>query len=230
MLLTGPAGVGKTHFAQSLAQVFATARRQIDFASQSSGFALSGLDRRWSSGAIGQVVSAFLASDSIDPLFFLDEIDKTGEEAKSSPLGPLYALLERASAAHFRDEYLDMPVDASHIHWIAAANTVAPIPGPLLSRFQRFEIPSPTPAQMRQIAQGLFQKMLQGMPAPQPTMPEQWMAQIENCSVRVAQRALEQALGRSALRAEVEGQAVLAFHDDDMPTLQGPKPRRPAFY
>ena len=230
MLLTGPAGVGKTHFAQSLAKVLSTSRYQIDFASQSSGFTLAGLDRRWSSGSMGQIASAFLSADSIDPLFFLDEIDKAGVDSKSSPMGPLYGLLERESACRFRDEYLDMEVDASHIHWIAAANSVDPIPGPLLSRFQCFDIPTPTPAQMRHIAQGMFLKMLQGMQARQAEMPKSWMARLEHSSVRVAQRALSQALGRSALRAEIEGLQLLEFRNEDIPDLEGPKQRRPAFY
>ena len=62
----------------------------------------------------------------------LDEVDKAGGDHRYDPMGALYGLLERDTAVHFRDEFIDVDMDASHILWVATANNESAIPEPIL--------------------------------------------------------------------------------------------------
>lgn len=216
ILLEGPPGVGKSHFARAISSTLASEFCAIDFATLTSGFALSGLHRSWSSGQMGMVAETLWNSTNMSPVFFLDELDKANTEAKSAPLGPLYTLLERHTAKRFRDEYLEVDFDLSQAVWFAAANDTNNIPQPLLSRFRRFRIEPPNAQQLRAILMGHYktrQSDLQGFPA---TLPRRWLQSLGTNSVREAIAALDVALGRAAQRADRLHAATVTLMDEDL--------------
>ena len=85
-------------------------------------------------------------------LVVLDEVDKSGGDHRYDPMGALYTLLERDTAASFKDEFIDLDMDASHILWIATANDESAIPEPILNRMNVYEIERPDAEGSRRIA------------------------------------------------------------------------------
>lgn len=216
ILLEGPAGVGKSHFAQALAKVIGTEVRALNMASQSAGFLLTGLHRSWSGGAMGEVAACLKRSETLSPIFFLDELDKSAKEGKSDPVGPLYALLEKASATRFTDEYLGVAINASQVIWIAAANDVSGLPHPLLSRFTRFSIAPPTAQEMQHMVQAHFQQLREAWTELPAQIPDTWLSALEPLSIRAMGQSLERALGRAAIRAEMAGNSPIELRAEDM--------------
>jgi len=135
VLLAGPPGVGKTAIIREVAKLLDVAFKQIDMATVTGGFVLSGSSTVWSDAKAGCIVDLLRDGIAANPIIILDEIDKSSTEAKFNPLGALYTLLEKEAAEKFIDEALDMPINASHILYTATANDLNCIPAPLLSRF-----------------------------------------------------------------------------------------------
>lgn len=221
ILLSGPAGVGKTHFALALAELFGTHAEVLSIASQSSGFVLAGLDRGYSSSKVGLILKALLYDTTLSPVVVLDEIDKGTENSRSDPLGPLYSLLEPRTSKAFRDEYAGFNIDASQIFWLATANNPDRIPGPLLSRFKVFEIAEPTKDEVLQIAQHVYKEMGHGLAGAPHALPISWQHRITGQSVRSIRLALQEALGAAALRAVMAGQKSIQVSELDIKPARG---------
>jgi ATP-dependent Lon protease len=157
VLLIGPAGVGKSAFCYELAKIVNTHFSLINLASTTAGFVLGGLSSSWADGKPGMVVQSLAKGRRADPLIVLDEIDKVGGDHRYDPLGSLYQLLEKQSAASFVDEALEVATDCSHINWIATANYAYKIPEPILSRFTVIEISRPSKPQMEKVVESIYQ-------------------------------------------------------------------------
>ncbi|MDP1945329.1 hypothetical protein [Rhodoferax sp.] len=94
----------------------------------------------WGTAHQGEVFNVMLKQHAINPLFVLDEVDKSNSDVKSNPLGPLYQLLEEETAKEFVDEFAGVPINASLITWLITANDESRIPAALLSRMRVFHI------------------------------------------------------------------------------------------
>lgn len=225
MLLLGPPGVGKSHFAQALAKLLGSTVHTLQLASQSSGWVLSGLDRGWSGARPGQVFDTLAFGDTLSPVVVLDEIDKVNPDGRSHPLGPLYALLEPMTAGKFHDEFVEFTVDTSQVIWIATANDEHAIPPALLSRFVVFRIEAPTGDELGVVLQTMYRQAAAGIPGAPAHMPPAWQATCRCLSLRAARIAIGKALGRAVLRAELKGQETVELLARD---LDDSKPdRRP---
>lgn len=141
LLLLGPPGVGKTHFARQLGKRLKVDFKFVPMNSMSAGFALTGMHRTWQKATPGLVARTLLESQYANPLFMLDEIDKcTSNGSQASPVDALYQLLEPETSSSFTDEFFDLPMDASRLLWVATANDSKSLPAPLLSRFKVFTL------------------------------------------------------------------------------------------
>jgi ATP-dependent Lon protease len=160
ILLLGEPGLGKTHFAKSLARVLSTGCELVSMASLTAGWILSGASPQWSNARPGKVAEALIHREFANPLFVLDEIDKAGGDSRYDPLGPLYTLLEPETAQRFVDEFVDIEIDASRILWIATANDARSIPEPILSRMNVYTIERPDAQGAKAIATCVYRELL----------------------------------------------------------------------
>ena len=162
LILSEP-GFGKNRFVRRMCEILKIpVLRSFDFSASTAGWALSGLNSSWSSAKPGSIFQTLTSIDSPgNPLFFIDEIEKGSESSNTSrPIDCLHALLEKETARSFLDEFCQVPINASQIIWIGAANSLDRIPQSILSRFKIFEIPSPSPIEKRQIVESIWKEMI----------------------------------------------------------------------
>jgi ATP-dependent Lon protease len=157
MLLLGPPGIGKTHFARHLADLLGTGMNLVPMSSMTAGWLLSGASSQWKGAKPGKVFEALVEGQYANPVIVVDEIDKASADAQYDPLGALYGLLEHDTAETFMDEFAEVPIDASQVIWIMTANDERCIPEPILNRMNVFEIEAPSLEQARAIARNLYQ-------------------------------------------------------------------------
>jgi ATP-dependent Lon protease len=156
MLLLGEPGIGKTHFGKRVSKLLSTGFGFISMSSMTAGWVLSGSSSQWKNAKPGKVFDTFLNGQYANPVMMVDEIDKAGGDGQYDPLGALYTLLEHDTATHFVDEFVEVPIDASSVMWIATANEGARIPEPILNRMNVYHIEPPDRDGAMRIAQSIY--------------------------------------------------------------------------
>lgn len=157
LLLLGPPGVGKTHFARLFSGLLGTGLGFISMGSLTAGWILSGASSQWKGARPGKVFEVLVDGEYANPVMVVDEIDKAGGESTYDPLGSLYSLLEHDTAGCFVDEFAEVSVDASQVIWVATANDPSRIPEPILNRVNVYEVQAPDFEAARHIATRLYQ-------------------------------------------------------------------------
>jgi ATP-dependent Lon protease len=160
LLLLGGPGVGKTHFAKRLARMMQTDCELISMNTLSAGFIITGSSASWKGAKCGKVAERLVRGQYANPVVVLDEVEKASGSSQSDPLAALYQLLEPETSRAFRDEFIDVEIDASQIFWVLTANSTEGIPAPLLNRMAVYEVPAPTPEQAAGIAQRIYAGLL----------------------------------------------------------------------
>lgn len=156
MLLLGPPGIGKTHFAREIARLLGTGMGFISMSSLTAGWVLSGASSQWKGARPGKVFETLVDGAYANPVMVVDEIDKARGEHAYDPLGALYSLLEHDTAQAFTDEFAEVAIDASQVIWVATANDERNIPEPILNRMNVYEVQAPDAAAARAIALRLY--------------------------------------------------------------------------
>lgn len=156
ILLLGDPGVGKTHFGKRLAKMMGTEFEFISMNALSAGFIITGTCASWKGAKCGKIAERLVRGQYANPVVLLDEVEKATGSTQSDPMAALYQLLEPETSRNFRDEFIDVEIDASQIFWVLTANSLEGIPAPLLNRMAVYEVPSPTPAQAAAIAQQIY--------------------------------------------------------------------------
>lgn len=156
MLLLGPPGVGKTHFAREVAHLLGTGLGFVSMSSLTAGWILSGASSQWKGARPGKVFDALVDGVYANPVMVVDEIDKATGEHAYDPLGALYSLLEHDTSARFTDEFAEVAIDASQLIWVATANDALSIPDPILNRMNVYQVHAPDRDAARAIAARLY--------------------------------------------------------------------------
>jgi ATP-dependent Lon protease len=157
MLLLGPPGIGKTHFARKLADLLGTGMSLVPMSSMTAGWLLSGCIVAVERCKTRQRYSrhSWTASTPIRSSWSTRST-KASADAQYDPLGAMYCLLEHDTAGAFMDEFAEVAIDASQVIWIMTANDERSIPEPILNRMNVFEIEPPSPEAARRIARNLY--------------------------------------------------------------------------
>ena len=221
MLLLGPPGIGKTHFARQLAQLLGTGMGFVPMSSLTAGWVLSGASSQWKGARPGKVFETLVDGQYANPLMVVDEIDKARGEQAYDPLGALYSLLEQDTAGHFVDEFAEVAIDASQVIWVATANDARGIPEPILDRMNVFEVQAPDRDAAHSIARRLYQS-LRGRHGWGASFDEEPPAAVLEAIARVAPREMRRAWMTAFGNARLDGRASLELRD-----LPDPAGRRP---
>jgi ATP-dependent Lon protease len=159
MLLLGPPGIGKTHFARRVAQLLGTGCGFVSMSSLTAGWVLSGASSQWKGARPGKIFETLVDGAYANPVMVVDEIDKARGEHAYDPLGALYGLLEHDTAASFIDEFAEVSIDASQVIWVATANDERDIPEPILNRMNVYAIEAPDLEASYRIAQSIYEEL-----------------------------------------------------------------------
>ncbi len=144
LLLVGEPGSGKSRFARRLGEVLRLTIWRTD-AAQSDGNTFAGTDRRWHSTEPCHPFLAIARGETANPVMLIDEIEKAGTRSDYGRFWDcLLGLLEQETSSRYPDPALQIPIDLSHVSYVATANAVDPIPTPLRDRLRIVAFPSPT--------------------------------------------------------------------------------------
>jgi len=229
LCFAGPPGVGKTSLGQSIARAMGKTFVRVSLGGVHDEAEIRGHRRTYIGALPGNIIQGIKKAGARNCVMMLDEIDKMGRGVQGDPSAAMLEVLDPEQNSTFRDNYLAVPFDLSRVTFIATANNLETVPGPLLDRMEIISLPGYTQDEKLEIAQRyLVRRQLEA----NGLKPEQ--AEIETETLRLiikgytreaGVRSLEREIGRALRYAAVKiaeaSSRTVAIEPKDLVTVLG---------
>ena len=229
LVLVGPPGVGKTSLGESVARALGREYVRVALGGVRDEAEIRGHRRTYVGAQPGRVARALRDAGTMNPVFVLDEVDKVGADWRGDPSSALLEVLDPEQNHSFRDHYLEVDLDLSNVLFLATANVVDTIPGPLLDRMEVIRLDGYTEDEKATIAARHLlprQRRRAGLDEHELDVSDAAVRRIvtdhtREAGVRNLERELAKVVRKAATRIAGGDETAVHVDEDDVPAYLG---------